>query len=43
MNGFLTSDFNRTGIAGKMIGTGKSKEPGASRTINLGHNNRNRN
>ena len=43
MNGFLTNDFNRTGKAGKMIDVGKGKEIGASRTINLDHNNRDRN
>jgi hypothetical protein len=44
MNGFRTSDFNRTGRAGKTIGVGKSEEPrGASRAINLDHNNRDRN
>ncbi len=43
MNGFLANDFNRTGRAGKMIDIGKGKEPGASRAINLAHNNRNRN
>ena len=42
MKGFLTSDFNRTGEAGKMIGIGKDKEPGAFGTISLGHNNRGR-
>jgi hypothetical protein len=43
MNGFLTNDFNRTGRAGKMIDVGKGEELGASRTINLDHNNRDRN
>ena len=43
MNGFLTNDFNRTGRAGKMIDVGKCGELGASRTINLEHNNRDRN
>ena len=40
MNGFLTNNFNGTGRAGKMIDVGKGKELGASRTINLDHNNR---
>ena len=43
MNGFLTNNFNGTGRAGKMIDVGKGKELGASRTINLDHNNRYRN
>jgi hypothetical protein len=43
MNGFLTNDFSRTGRAGKVIDGGKGKELGASITINLGHNNRDRN
>jgi hypothetical protein len=43
MNGFLTSDFNRTGGAGKMIGIGKGSELGASRAINLDHRNKDRN
>ena len=43
MNGFLTHDFNGTGRAGKIIDVGKSKEPGASRVINLDRNNRYRN
>ena len=43
MNGFLTNDFNRTGRAGKMIDIGKDEELGASRAINLDHNNRDRN
>jgi hypothetical protein len=43
INGFLTNNFNRTGKAGKMIDIGKGKELGASRTINLDRNNRNRN
>ena len=42
MNGFLTSDFSRTGRAGILINIGKSKELGASRTINLDRNNRDR-
>ncbi len=40
MNGFLTENFNRTGRVGIAIDTGKSKEPGASRAINLDLNNR---
>ena len=43
MNGFLTNDFNRTGRAGKIIDIGKGKERGASRTINLDRNHRDRN
>ena len=43
MNGFPIDDFNRTGRAGKMIGIGKGKGPGASRAINLDHSNRDRN
>ena len=39
MSGFLTNDFNRTGRVGIPIDTGKSKEPGVSRAINLDHNN----
>ena len=42
MNGFLPNNFNRTGRAGIIIDIGKSKELGASRTISLGHNNRDR-
>jgi hypothetical protein len=43
MNGFLTNNFDRTGRAGKMIDVGKGKELGASRTINLDRNHRDRN
>ncbi len=43
MNGFLTDNFNRTGRAGRIIDTGKGKEHGASRTINIDRNNRYRN
>ena len=43
MNGFLTNDFNKTGVVGKRTDIGKSKKPGASRTINLDRNNRDRN
>jgi hypothetical protein len=43
MNGFLTNDFNRTGRAGIINDTGKGEELGASRTISLGRNNRDRN
>jgi hypothetical protein len=43
MNGFLTNDFKRTGRAGIIIDIGKGKELGASRDINLDHNNRDRN
>jgi hypothetical protein len=42
-NGFLTNDCNRTGRAGVMIDIGNGKGLGASRTINLDHNNRDRN
>jgi hypothetical protein len=40
MNEFLTNDFNRTGGVGKIIDVGKGKGLGASRIMNLGHNNR---
>jgi len=43
MNGFLINNFNGTGRAGKMIDVGKGKELGVSRTINLNHNNKDRN
>ncbi len=43
MNGFQTDDFSRTGRAGIIIDIGKGEEPGASRAINLGRNNRDRN
>jgi hypothetical protein len=43
MNGFLTNDVDRTGRAGIIIDIGKGKELGASRAINLDHNNRDRN
>ena len=43
MNGFLTNGFSGTGRAGKIIDVGKGKELGASRAINLDHNNRDRN
>jgi len=43
MNGFLTNDFNRTGVVGKRTDIGKGKELGASRAINLDHNHRDRN
>jgi hypothetical protein len=42
MNGFLTKEFSRTGGTGKTIAVGKGREPGASRTINLGHHGRDR-
>jgi len=42
MNEFLTSDSNRTGRAGIMIDIGKSKEPGASKAINLDRKKRDR-
>lgn len=41
-NGFLTGNFNRTGIPGIKIDIGKGKEHGASRIINLDRNNRDR-
>jgi hypothetical protein len=43
MNRFITSIFNRTGRRGIIIDIGKGKERGASRAINLDHNNRDRN
>ena len=43
MNGYLTNDFNRTGAVGKRADIGKGKKLGASRTINLDRNNRDRN
>jgi len=43
MSGFLIDNFNRTGRLGMTIDIGKGKEPGASRAINLDHNNRDRN
>ena len=43
MIGFLTNNFNKTGIAGIIIDIGKAKKPGASRAINLDRNNRERN
>src|SRR5512139_4092270 len=43
MNGFLTTGFNRTGGAGIPIDTGKGKELGASRTIDLDQRERERN
>ncbi len=43
INGFLTTSFNRTGRGGTIIDIGKGRELGASRTINLDHNNRDRN
>ena len=43
MNLFLTNDCNRTGKAGIVIDTGKGKKRGASRAINLDHNNKDRN
>ena len=42
MNAFLTEDFNKIGRAGIMIDVGKGEELGASRSINLDHNNRDR-
>jgi len=43
MNGSPSGGFNKTGRAGMVIDIGKGKEPGASRTISLGHKHRNRN
>jgi hypothetical protein len=43
MNEFPAKEFDRTGIAGIMIDTGKGEELGASRTIILDHNKRDRN
>jgi hypothetical protein len=43
MNESLAKEFDRTGIAGIMIDTGKGEELGASRTTNLDRNNRERN
>jgi hypothetical protein len=43
IKGFLINDFTGTGRAGKMIDIGKGEEPGASRTIDLDHTNRDRN
>jgi len=43
INGFLTSDFDRTGRAGTIMDIGEGKEPGASRAINLELNNRDSN
>jgi hypothetical protein len=42
MIGFPTNGFNKTGRAGIIITIGKSKEPGASRVINLGRRNKGR-
>ena len=43
MNGSIINGFNGTGRVGRAIDTGKGKEPGAYRAINLYHNNRDRN
>jgi hypothetical protein len=43
MNGSLTGDFDRTGRAGKIIGIGKGREPGASRAISPDRSSRDRN
>ncbi len=43
MSGSLTNKFNRTGRAGMRTDIGKGKEPGVSRAISLGRNNRCRN
>ena len=40
MNEFQAKEFNRAGEAGKMIDVGKSREPGAFRTINTDLRNR---
>ena len=42
MNGFLPNAFNRTGRAGIMTDIGNGKELGASRTISLDQNHRDR-
>jgi hypothetical protein len=39
-NGFLPRSLNGTGVPGIAIDTGKGKEPGVSRAISPGHNNR---
>jgi hypothetical protein len=43
INGFPNGDFNKTGEAGIILDIGKSAILGVSRTINLDHNNRDRN
>jgi hypothetical protein len=43
MNGFLTTNFNRAGRAGRIIDVGKGEELGASKAFDLDHNNRDRN
>jgi hypothetical protein len=43
INGFRSGDFNKTGGAGIVLDIGKGAIPGASRTINPDHNNRDRN
>ncbi len=43
MSGFLTSDCKRIGRAGKITGTGKGKEHGASRAISPARSNSDRN
>ena len=43
MNGLITNDFNGTGRRGITIDIGKNNRPGAYRTIDPGHNSRDRN
>ena len=43
MNGFPSSEFNKTGRAGIVVDIGKGKVVGESRTINPNHNNRDSN
>jgi hypothetical protein len=43
INGFPSGDFNKTGGAGIIVDIGKGAILGASRTINLDHNTRERN
>ena len=43
MNAFPNDGFDRTGVPGITIGIGKGEGPGGSRTIDLGHNERERN
>ena len=43
INGFLTTNFNKTGEAGIAIDIGRKKENGMSKNINPLHHIRNRN
>ena len=43
INGFLTDNFNGTGIAGMITDIGKGKEPGMSKSITLDRKNKDRN